>query len=114
MLNPVLNEFGLHGTWSVASQSVAPLSSGASITGRFQAAHVYLVMTSAGNVPRSARVLVNGRPIPRSEQGADVRDGWVTVRAQRLYSLVVLPTDAQQTLTIDIPPGVSAYDFTFG
>jgi len=49
-----------------------------------------------------------------AEQGADVRDGWVTVRAQRLYSLVVLPTDAQQTLTIDIPPGVSAYDFTFG
>jgi Thioredoxin like C-terminal domain len=36
------------------------------------------------------------------------------VSAQRLYSLVSLPTDAQQTLTIQIPPGISAYDFTFG
>jgi cytochrome c biogenesis protein CcdA/thiol-disulfide isomerase/thioredoxin len=114
VLDPVLNEFGLHGTWNAGSQAVTPVSSGASITGRFQAAHVYLVMTSAGNVPRSARVLINGRPIPRAEQGADVHGGLVTVRAQRLYSLVSMPTDAQQTLTIQIPPGVSAYDFTFG
>jgi cytochrome c biogenesis protein CcdA/thiol-disulfide isomerase/thioredoxin len=114
VLEPVLNEFGLHGTWNADSQAVTPVSSGASITGRFQAAHVYLVMTSAGNVPRSARVLINGRPIPRAEQGADVHGGLVTVRGQRLYSLVSLPSDARQTLTIQIPPGISAYDFTFG
>ncbi len=114
VLDPVLNEFGLHGTWKVGAQSVTPVSSGASITGRFQAAHVYLVMTSAGDVSRSARVLINGRPIPRAEQGADAHSGLVTVRRQRLYSLVSLPTDAQQTLTIEIPPGISAYDFTFG
>ena len=112
--NPALNEFGLHGTWNAGSQSITPVSSGASITGSFQAAHVYLVMTSAGNVPRSARVLINGRPIPPAEQGADVHGGRVTVSAQRLYSLVSLPTDAQQTVTIQIPPGISAYDFTFG
>ncbi len=114
VLNPVLNEFGLHGTWNVGAQSATPVSSGASITGRFQAAHVYLVMTSAGNVSRSARLLINGRPITRAEQGADVHSGLVTVQGQRLYSLVSLPTDAQQTLTIQIPPGISAYDFTFG
>jgi cytochrome c biogenesis protein CcdA/thiol-disulfide isomerase/thioredoxin len=114
VLDPILNEFGLHGTWNAGAQSVTPLSRGASITGRFQAAHVYLVMTSAGNVPRRARVLIDGRPIPRAEQGADVHGGLVTVRAQRLYSLVSMPRDAQQTLTIQIPPGISAYDFTFG
>ena len=114
VLDPVLNEFGLHATWNVSAQAVTPVSSGASITGRFQAAHVYLVMTSAGDVPRSARVLINGRPIPRAEQGADVHGGLVTVRGQRLYSLVSMPTDAQQTLTIQIPRGISAYDFTFG
>jgi hypothetical protein len=27
---------------------------------------------------------------------------------------VALPTDEAQTITIDVPPGVSAYDFTFG
>jgi cytochrome c biogenesis protein CcdA/thiol-disulfide isomerase/thioredoxin len=114
VLDPVLNEFGLHGTWKVSSEDVTPVSSGASITGRFQAAHVYLVMTSAGSVPRRARVLLDGRPIAPAAAGADVRNGWVTVRAQRLYALVSLPADAQRTLTVEIPPGISAYDFTFG
>ena len=111
---PILNEFGLHGAWTVSAQAVTPLTPGDSITGRFQAAHVYLVMTSAGNVPRKATVMINGRPISASESGTDVHDGQVTVIGQRLYSLVSLPTDQQQTVTIDIPPGVSAYDLTFG
>ena len=56
-------EFGLHGTWNVTKQSATPVSAGATITGRFQAQHVYLVMTSAGNVPRTVRVLLDGHPI---------------------------------------------------
>ena len=111
---PILNEFGLHGTWTATSESVTPAKAGAWITGRFQAAHVYLVMTSNDNRPRTARVLVNGKPIPASEAGSDVHNGLVTVRGQRLYSLISLPGDQQQTFTIQIPPGVSAYDFTFG
>jgi cytochrome c biogenesis protein CcdA/thiol-disulfide isomerase/thioredoxin len=111
---PILNEFGLHGTWRATSESVSPQSAGASITGRFQAAYVYLVMTSAGGTPRTVRVLLNGHPIPASQAGADVRGAQVTVRGQRLYSLVSLPSDQQQTLTVEVPPGVSAYDFTFG
>jgi cytochrome c biogenesis protein CcdA/thiol-disulfide isomerase/thioredoxin len=111
---PILNEFGLHGYWHVSSQSVTPVTSGDSITGRFQAQHVYLVMTSAGSVPRTARVLLDGKPISAADSGADVHDGRVTVVGQRLYSLVSLPTDQQRTITIDIPAGISAYDFTFG
>jgi cytochrome c biogenesis protein CcdA/thiol-disulfide isomerase/thioredoxin len=111
---PILNEFGLHGTWNVTAQSATPVSAGATITGRFQAAHVYLVLTSAGNVPRTATVMLNGLPIPAADAGADVHGGRVTVVGQRLYSLVSLPGDQQQTVTIDVPPGVSAYDFTFG
>jgi cytochrome c biogenesis protein CcdA/thiol-disulfide isomerase/thioredoxin len=111
---PILNEFGLHGTWKVDSQSAGAVSSGASITGRFQAAHVYLVLTSQDNVPRQARVLLDGHQISPADAGADVHGGLVTVRGQRLYSLVSLPTDQQRTLTVDVPRGVSAYDFTFG
>jgi cytochrome c biogenesis protein CcdA/thiol-disulfide isomerase/thioredoxin len=111
---PILNEFGLHGTWTATQEAVTPARPGASITGRFQAAHVYLVMTSNDNRPRIARVLVNGRPIPAAEAGSDVHNGLVTVRGQRLYSLISLPADEQQTLTVQIPPGISAYDFTFG
>jgi cytochrome c biogenesis protein CcdA/thiol-disulfide isomerase/thioredoxin len=114
VLAPILNEFGLHGTWTATSESVTPAATGAFINGRFQAAHVYLVMTSTDNQPRTARVLLNGKPIQPADAGSDVHNGLVTVRGQRLYSLISLPTDQQQTFTIQIPPGISAYDFTFG
>jgi cytochrome c biogenesis protein CcdA/thiol-disulfide isomerase/thioredoxin len=113
--NPPLNEFGLHGTWTVNSQSATPVSSGASVSGGFQAQHVYLVMTSAGKRPRDVRVLLGGRPIPARYAGADVgAGGYVKVRGQRLYSLISLPSASQGAFTIQIPRGVSAYDFTFG
>jgi hypothetical protein len=114
VIDPPDNGFGLHGTWKITSQSATPTQAGASITGRFQAAHVYLVMTSAGNTPRDVRVLLNGHPISPAQSGADVNDGLVTVRGQRLYDLISLPSAQRQTFTLDIPPGVSAYDFTFG
>jgi hypothetical protein len=59
-------------------------------------------------------VLLDGHAIGAHEAGADVHGGAVTVRGQRLYSLVSLPTAEQRAVTIEVPPGVSAYDFTFG
>jgi hypothetical protein len=112
--NPSLNQFALRGTWRVGSESSTPTSSGAGIQAGFQAAHVYLVLTSAGGVPRQVRVLLDGRPIPALAAGTDVRGGVVTVRGQRLYSLVTFPHAEQHSLTVQVPPGVSAYDFTFG
>ncbi|MGO9820408.1 MAG: hypothetical protein ACLPTJ_07145 [Solirubrobacteraceae bacterium] len=114
VIYPHLNEFGLHGIWNVGPESVTPASIGDSITGRFQAAHVYLVLTSAGNVPRRLRVLLDGHPISAADSGADVHDSYVTVKGQRLYGLISLPQAQQHTFTIQIPPGISAYDFTFG
>jgi cytochrome c biogenesis protein CcdA/thiol-disulfide isomerase/thioredoxin len=98
-----LNQFALRGVWDVNSQSATAIASGARIEARFQAADVYLVMTSAGNVPRRVHVLLDGRPA-----------GSVTVSQQRLYTLVHLPQAEQHTVTVEIPPYVSAYDFTFG
>jgi hypothetical protein len=57
---------------------------------------------------------MDGRPISSSVAGADVHHGLVTVRGQRLYSLASLPGDQSHVLQLDVPPGVSAYDFTFG
>jgi cytochrome c biogenesis protein CcdA/thiol-disulfide isomerase/thioredoxin len=112
--NPQPNEFGLHGTWKITAQSASPVSAGASIVGRFQAGHVYLVLTSAGNQPRGGRILLDGHPVSAADAGADVHSGMVTIVGQRLYSLVSLPSAGQHTLTVQLPPGVSAYDFTFG
>jgi cytochrome c biogenesis protein CcdA/thiol-disulfide isomerase/thioredoxin len=109
-----LNQFALRGVWNVSSESATAYAAGAAIQGRFQAANVYLVLTSSGNAPRKVEVLLDGRPIRSGVAGADVRDGTVTVRGQRLYSLVSLPNAQQHTLTVQLPPYVTAYDFTFG
>jgi cytochrome c biogenesis protein CcdA/thiol-disulfide isomerase/thioredoxin len=112
--NPQPNEFALKGTWRVTDQSATAVTHDDNITLRFLAAHVYLVMTSQGNRPRRVRVLMDGKPVPSSVAGSDVHQGVVTVRGQRLYSLVSLPGDQSHVLQLDLPPGVSAYDFTFG
>jgi len=109
-----LNKFALNGIWWATSESIMPVGGEASITGAVQAAKVYLVLTSAGNVPRQGRVLLDGQPIPSAHAGTDVKNGVVTVTGQRLYSLVSFPTAQDFTFTVQLPPGVSAYDFTFG
>jgi cytochrome c biogenesis protein CcdA/thiol-disulfide isomerase/thioredoxin len=109
-----LNQFALKGEWQASSQSITAASANASIEGAVQAAKVYLVLTSAGNVPRQAHVLLDGRPLPSAHAGADVKDGAVTITGQRLYSLISFPTAERYSFTVELPPGVTAYDFTFG
>ena len=112
--HPQTNEFALRGTWTATKQSITPAGAQATITGGFQAKAVYLVLTSAGGVPRRVHLLLDGKPLTTAEQGADVHGSTVTVRGQRLYALLSLPTDEMDTLTVTLPHGVSAYDFTFG
>jgi cytochrome c biogenesis protein CcdA/thiol-disulfide isomerase/thioredoxin len=109
-----VNQFALGGEWDGSSESIAPAAAGASISGAVQAAKVYLVLTSAGNVPRQGRVLLDGRPLPNAHAGADVKNGVLTVTGERLYSLISFPTAEQFAFTVQLPPGVTAYDFTFG
>ncbi len=110
-----LNQFALRGTWNLAAQSATPLSAGATITGRVQAARVYLVMTSAGNTPRIGHRAARRPPDSGlGRRGATSAPDRSRVLGQRLYSLVSLPTAQAHTVTVEVPPGVSAYDFTFG
>ncbi len=117
-----LNQWALNGSWTALQPaakndegSITPASSGASITGGIQAKDVYLVMTSTDHKPLRGRVLLNGKPIPASEAGTAVtKGGYFTVNAQTLYNLVKLPRDGLFQLTVQLPQGVQAYDFTFG
>jgi hypothetical protein len=108
-----LNEFAYSGRWRIAEQP-ATAESGAGIDLEFEARHVYLVLSSPGERPRRVRVLLDGRPIPARDAGADVHGGLVTVREQRLYSLVSLPAEGRGHLSLRFAPGVSGYAFTFG
>ena len=109
-----LNQFTLTGPWNASAEAITAVGAGASISGSVQAAKVYLVLTSAGNVPRQGRVLLDGQPIPNAHAGADVKNGVVTVTGERLYSLISFPTAQDFRFTVQLPAGVSAYDFTFG
>lgn len=108
-----LNEFAYSGAWNIAAQPATALSE-AGVDAEFEAKNVYLVLSSQGETPRTVQVLLDGRPIAATDAGADVHDGEVTVRGQRLYSLVSLSTDEQRRLSLRFMPGVSGYAFTFG
>jgi cytochrome c biogenesis protein CcdA/thiol-disulfide isomerase/thioredoxin len=108
-----LNEFAFSGTWKIGGQPAEAISN-AGIDLEFQAKHVYLVLSSAGERPRPVQVLLDGRPIPASEAGADVHGGVATVRGERLYTLVSLAHDERHRLSLRFAPGVTGYAFTFG
>jgi cytochrome c biogenesis protein CcdA/thiol-disulfide isomerase/thioredoxin len=108
-----LNDFAFSGTWTIGGQPATAVT-GAGVDVEFEAKNVYLVLSSPGERPLPVRVLLDDRPISSADAGADVRHGTVTVRRQRLYSLVSLPGDARHRLSLRFAPGVSGYAFTFG
>jgi cytochrome c biogenesis protein CcdA/thiol-disulfide isomerase/thioredoxin len=108
-----LNELDYSGTWNISAQPATAVSQ-AGIDMEFEAKNVYLVLSSEDERPRGVQVLLDGRPIPNSLAGADVHNGMLTVRRERLYSLVSLPGDAEHRLSLRFAPGVTGYAFTFG
>jgi cytochrome c biogenesis protein CcdA/thiol-disulfide isomerase/thioredoxin len=108
-----LNDFAYSGTWKIAGQPAEAVSE-AGIDLEFEAKHVYLVLSSTGNVPRTVQVLLDGRPISAADAGSDVHDGLVTVKGERLYTLISLPHDERHRLSLRFSPGVTGYAFTFG
>ena len=80
----------------------------------FEARNVYLVLSSPGERPRSVQVSLDGHTIAPSQAGSDVHGGLVTVRRQRLYALVSLPSEGRHRLRLRFSPGISGYAFTFG
>jgi cytochrome c biogenesis protein CcdA/thiol-disulfide isomerase/thioredoxin len=107
-----LDEFAYSGTWTITAQPAAA-GPGAGIDADFYARHVYLVLSSPGH-PRHVQVLLDGHPIPAAAAGADVSGGSVTVRGERLYTLVSLPHPEHHRLSLRFEPGVVGYAFTFG
>jgi cytochrome c biogenesis protein CcdA/thiol-disulfide isomerase/thioredoxin len=111
--NLELDTFAYSGTWNISEQPAAAVAN-AAIEANVEGRHVYLVLSSAGDVPRHVEVLLEGRPIPAADAGADVHNGTVTVHGERLYTLVSLPHDEHHHLTLRFEPGVTGYAFTFG
>ena len=112
-----LNEWALSGDWTVKKETAALNQPNGSITYRFHARDLHLVMgTAAPGTSVRFRVLIDGQP-PGAAHGIDVDDqGNGTVTEQRLYQLIRQPTPiADHQFEIEfLGSGVEAFAFTFG
>ena len=106
-----LNEFAYGGRWQIDDES-ATAAGDASVSLRFQAKRVFLVLGSPH--PAQLGVELDGRPISAEDAGEDVSGGAATITNQRLYRLVDLPEAGRHTLEVRFEDGISGYAFTFG
>jgi thiol-disulfide isomerase/thioredoxin len=112
-----LNQWAVSGDWAVEEESAVLSAAGGSVTFRFQARDLNLVLAPPGSgaAVRFA-VLLDGQP-PGHDQGLDVNElGEGTVDEPRMYQLVRQRGGAAERafeITF-LDPGVRAYVFTFG
>ncbi|MGO8870368.1 MAG: cytochrome c biogenesis protein DipZ [Acidimicrobiales bacterium] len=93
------DEYAYEGSWSIGDEC-STAGPGASLSLNFEAKDVYLVLGGSGTI----RVSVNGRTSQTVTVGG----------VPRLYQLVGGSSYQQGLLTLEVSPGIQAYDFTFG
>ncbi len=112
-----LNQWALHGEWSVGDEAAVLDAPGGSMAFRFQARDLNLVLVPpAAETPVNFRMRVDGQS-PGEDHGVDVDAlGVGTVSEPRMYQLVrqhgaIAERDFDMTF---LDAGVRAYAFTFG
>lgn len=112
-----LNRWTLSGDWDVEEESAVLGAAGGSLTFRFHARDLNLVLAPpAAGAPARFTVLLDGQP-PGDDHGLDINDvGEGTVDEPRMYQLVRQrggATERDFEITF-LDPGVRAYVVTFG
>ncbi|MBN5052151.1 cytochrome C biogenesis protein [Stenotrophomonas sp. LMG 10879] len=113
-----LNQWGLSGQWRVNDEAAQLQQAGGRIAFQFHARDLHLVLAPGEDgKPVRFRVLLDGKPLPAADAGADVAaDGTGTVNEHRLYQLIRQQgTIGPHRFEIEfLDAGVQAYAFTFG
>jgi cytochrome c biogenesis protein CcdA/thiol-disulfide isomerase/thioredoxin len=111
-----LNDWTLEGQWLDSPQNARSLSPGASISYRFHARDLHLVLGSSTGTPVRFKVTLDGA-MPGQHAGVDIAaNGTGVGKEQRLYQLIRQKgaiRDKTFTITF-LDPGVEAFAFTFG
>jgi cytochrome c biogenesis protein CcdA/thiol-disulfide isomerase/thioredoxin len=112
-----LNQWSLTGNWTVGAEQAALNRSGGTISYKFRARDLHLVLGPGPNgKPVRLRVTIDGEA-PGANRGADIdAAGNGTVSETRLYQLVRQSDDVRER-TFEVrflDAGVEAYVFTFG
>ena len=112
-----LNQWALAGKWKDEDQLATSLAAGDSISYRFHARDLHLVLgPSADGKPVRFRVTLDGQA-PGANHGVDTdAEGYGVVTGDRLYQLIRQQGSIHdRTFCIEfLVPGVRAYSFTFG
>ena len=117
-----LHQPALGGTWQGEAQRIRSVSPDASLSLRYLAREVNLVMATGlpGGGPVDVTVELDGKPVPEGFRTADTRVDdqgatYVRVQASDLYRLALGPRVDQHTLRLTPrTPGLEAFAFTFG
>lgn len=106
-----LNTLYLGGNWNISSES-AEANVGASIVYAYNAKAVYIV--AASNSGADVEVFQDGLPVG-SAANTDVKNGIVTVKDSKLYTLINNAKAGIHTLELRVKSGkLQVYTFTFG
>jgi cytochrome c biogenesis protein CcdA/thiol-disulfide isomerase/thioredoxin len=112
-----LNQWALAGKWKDEDQVATSLAAGDSISYRFHARDLHLVLgPSSDGKPVRFRVTLDGQA-PGANHGVDTdAEGYGEVTGDRLYQLIRQQGSIHdRTFCIEfLVPGVRAYSFTFG
>ncbi len=108
------NTLYLDGTWNFESQFAQNTSLSAKIVYKYSAKNVYFVASSDNGV--KVKILRDGKVLTGAEAGKDVAaDGTLTIKENRLYTLVNGADYGEHTLQIEVEgAGLDAFTFTFG
>lgn len=119
-----LDDFALDGKWLAAAEYIRPAAgfgpSGAAVALHYRAKSVYLVAGSDDSKPRRLYVTQDGKPLPRTSRGVDVRaagDGrtYLELGGKRMYYVVSNEEFGGHLLRLEArEAGLSLYSFTFG
>jgi cytochrome c biogenesis protein CcdA/thiol-disulfide isomerase/thioredoxin len=111
-----LNQWALGGMWKDDDQFATSRAAGDSISYRFHARDLHLVLGPDEDKPVRFRVTLDGQA-PGANHGVDTdADGYGVVTGDRLYQLIRQQGSIHdRTFRIEfLVPGVRAYSFTFG
>ncbi len=108
-------EVGLLGDWLVEEERVTSRSPGATLFLKFRAGKVFLVLGGTSEDGKSVSVKIDGESIPEKYQTSDFQSGAIPITMDRKYDIFDSRTSVEEhTLELQLPPGISAYAFTFG
>jgi thiol-disulfide isomerase/thioredoxin len=114
---PLLNQWGLGGSWNVGAERSALQAAPGKVVFRFRSRDLHMVLGPAkGGGPVRFKVSLDGAA-PGDDHGVDCGpDGSGEVREPRLYQLIRRKGQIQdRTFEIEfLDPGVEVFSFTFG